>query len=335
MNKHSGWISVVLLAASSTFADTVIFKSGDKLTGKVVNMADGKMTFASTVAGEITLDMTEIQTFSTDEAITFEKADGSRVETQAVAAETAGTVALKTDNSSIAVADIAKINPTAPKWSGAVVAGAALARGNTKSDSFTVGANAQKRRENDRTTLGAGYRHDKQTNQDTGVKTTTTDNWFLRGKYDYFMNEKLYLYANALYEKDKVANLDMRFAPGAGFGYQWIEKADLNFFTEGGPSLVYERFTDPDESQSYMAVRLAYHLDKTLYKNVKAFHNVEYLPSTERTDVFLVNADAGVQTKLVGSWILEAKAELQHNSQPAADRDKSDYRYILGLGWTF
>jgi len=335
VNKYYGWITLSLLVTSSLFADVVMFKSGDKLTGKVVKMADAKITFDSTVAGELTLNMADIRTFSTDEAITVEKADGSRVESQATAAAEAGTVALKADNTAMAVADIAKINPARPKWSGAVVAGATLARGNTKSDSFSLNANAQIRRENDRTSLGAGYRNDKQTDQNTGVESTTTDNWFLRGKYDYFLSEKLYLYANALYEKDSVANLDMRFAPGAGFGYQWIETTDLNFFTEGGPSWVYERYTDPDTSDSYMAIRLAYHLDKVLYKNVKAFHNVEYLPSTERADTFLVNADAGLQTKLIGSWIMEAKAELQHNSQPADGRDKSDYRYILGLGWTF
>ncbi|MDA3926554.1 MAG: DUF481 domain-containing protein [Kiritimatiellae bacterium] len=334
MNTYYRWITISLLAAASTFGDVVIFKSGDKLTGKVVQMADGKMTFDSAAAGKISLNMDDIQTFSTDESITIEMADGAQLQLQAIAGEP-GKVVSKTDETSMVITDIAEINPAKPKWSGAVVAGATLARGNTKSDSFSVDANAQKRRENDRISLAAGYRQEKQTDQNTGLKSTTTDNWFLRGKYDYFMNEKLYLYVNALYEKDKVANLDMRFAPGAGFGYQWIEKTDVNFFTEGGPSWVYERFTDPDESQSYMAIRLAYHLDKVLYKNVKAFHNVEYLPSAESVDTFLVNADAGIQIKLVSSWIMEAKAEMQHNSQPADDREKSDYRYILGLGWTF
>ena len=334
MNKYYKWITLSLLTASSLFADVVIFKSGDKLTGKVMQMADGKMDFDSTVAGEITLNMVDIQTFSTDEPITVEKSDGVQIQLKAATGE-AGKLSYKEGATSIAIADIAEINPEKPRWKGSVTAGATFARGNTHSDTASADAEAQLRREGDRFSVSAGYRFDKKRDQSTGQDDTTEDKWFIRGKYDYFLNEKLYLYVNSFYEKDRISNLDMRFSVGSGAGYQWIERDDLNFNTEGGPSWVYERYTDPDQSESQIAIRLAYHLDKTLYEKVKAFHNVTFLPSTERSDIYLVYADAGLQTKLIGSWIMELKAELEHDSQPAKDQDKSDYRYILGVGVTF
>lgn len=183
--------------------------------------------------------------------------------------------------------------------------------------------------------LGAGYRFDEQRDKSTGQDNKTQDRWFLKGKYDYFVSDKTYLYGNVMYEKDKINHLDMRLTPGVGAGYQWIEGADLNFNTEAGFTYVYEEYTDPDNTSEHMAGRLAYHLDKQLNAYVKAFHNVEYLPSLERTDDYLVHADAGIQTKLVGSWVVEAKAALDHNAKPAAGREKTDYRYVLGLGLTF
>ncbi len=334
MNKYCGWITVGMLAAASLFGDVVIFKSGDKLTGTVKKVSGGKMTFDSKIAGKLSLNMDDIQTFSTDETIMIEKPDGTRVETAIVAAKE-GTITLATSDTALPLTDITKVNPEAPQWKGSLIAGATFARGNTHSDTVSIDGDAGLRRADDRFSLGAGYRFDKQRNKSTGKDNTTEDKWFINGQYDYFMSKKLYAYGAASYEQDHIANLDMRFSPGAGLGYQWIEEDGLNFNTEAGLNYMHEEYSDPSETRNHMAIRLAYHLDKQLWENVRAFHNVRYLPSTERSDIFLVNADLGVQTKLVGNWIMEAKAEMEHNSKPAASRDKSDYRYVLGLGYAF
>ncbi|MDD2598596.1 MAG: DUF481 domain-containing protein [Kiritimatiellae bacterium] len=334
MNRHYGLTTAILVAASTLCADVVVFKSGDKLTGKVISVADGKMTFNSAAAGKLTLKMEDIQTFATDEPITIKSPDGTLTQSATTAAEEAGRVTL-TDGSSILLTEMAAVNPKTPKWTGSVVAGATFNRGNTHSDSASIDADAQLRRKDDRILLGAGYRYDKQRNKSTGKDNTTDDNWFLKGQYDYFVGEKSYLYGNVLYEKDRISHLDMRLTPGVGYGYQWIERADLNFSTEAGFTYVYAEYTDPDDTREHMSSRLAYHVDKTLNEYVKAFHNVEYLPSLERSDYYLVDADIGIRTKLTGNWIVEAKASLEHDAKPATGRDKTDYRYVLGLGLTF
>jgi putative salt-induced outer membrane protein len=334
MNRTHLTAALALLTVSSLCADVVVFKSGDRLTGTVTSVKEGKMLFDSTAAGKLTLSMEDIQTFSTDAPVVIEKPDGTRIETQAAAGE-AGRIILAADNTALPLESIAVINPEKPRWKGKITAGAALARGNTHSDTASVAAEASLRRENDRTSLAAGYLFDRNRDQTTGQDDTTKDKWFVSGKYDYFLSKKLYLHGGALYEKDRIANLEMRFSPGGGLGYQWIERDDLNFNTEAGANWVHEEYSDPDDTRDHLAIRLAYHLDKTLWDDVKAFHNVTYLPSTERSDIFLIYADAGLQTKIIGSWIMEAKAELQHNSKPAPGLDKSDYRYILGLGYAF
>ncbi len=64
-------VMLVLLGvfAQSMYADELIFKNGDRLTGKINHALEGKLVFKSDVAGKITVDMSNIQTFSTDEAI--------------------------------------------------------------------------------------------------------------------------------------------------------------------------------------------------------------------------------------------------------------------------
>lgn len=334
MNK--AWVLTAagcVCMAVAAFGDEVQFKSGDRLTGTVKSLAGGKMLFDSKVAGPLTLNMADIKTFSTDAPIEIALADGSTLN-QKISAAADGSVAADAGKT-LPLADIAKINPDKPKWAGVVSAGATFVRGNTKSDTASIGVEATHRTESDRISLGAGYYTAKQRDTSTHSDSTIADNWFLKGQYDYFVSKRLYAYGNLRYEKDRIAYLDMRLTPGVGFGYQWIERADLNISTEAGANWVYEKYADPDETRTYMAGRLAYHVDKSFNAKVKSFHNLEYIPSFEDIGTFLVNSDIGLRAAMTARLSFEAKAQLVYNSQPSSDRDKKDLRYILGVGWTF
>ena len=320
----------VLISAS---ADEVLFTSGDRLTGTVTSLADGKMIFDSKVAGPLTLNMADIKTFSTDAPIEIALTDGTAIN-QKISAAADGKIALGAGRT-LPFADIDKLNPEKTKWTGIVSAGATFVRGNTKSDTASVGIEAARRTDNDRISIGAGYFTAKQRDNTTRDNSTIADNWFAKGQYDRFVSKQLYVYGNVRYEKDRIADLDMRLTPGIGLGYQWIERDDLNISTEAGGNWVYEKYTEPDETRTYMAGRLAYHVDKSFNDNVKAFHNLEYIPSFERADTFLVNTDIGLRAAMTARLSLEVKAQLAYNSQPSDNREKKDLRYILGVGWTF
>ncbi|MDD4103341.1 MAG: hypothetical protein PHU80_12025, partial [Kiritimatiellae bacterium] len=67
-------VSAIMTAFTfGAFGDEVIFKSGDRLTGTVKSVADGKMLFDSKVAGALTLKTEEIETFSTEAPIEIVK----------------------------------------------------------------------------------------------------------------------------------------------------------------------------------------------------------------------------------------------------------------------
>ena len=46
-----------------------------------------------------------------------------------------------------------------------------------------------------------------------------------------------------------------------------------------------------------------------------------------------VKTDVGLSTKIIMDFDLLAKIEWDYDSQPSADRKKSDLRYIVGLGY--
>ena len=327
-------LGIVSLAS----ADEIVFTNGDHLTGKIEKLEGGKLTIQSSVAGTVTADLKDIRTFSTDAPIEVHLKDGTVIH-QKIAAGADGQFAVEQGGAiqpqAFAVGEIKAINPPKAKWTGSVSAGALLTRGNSYSDNFTLSLDAIRRTDDDRITASAGYFYGKQQDKTTGNKSTSTDNWFAAGKYDYFFTPKFYGYGNARLERDRIADLDLRFIPGAGVGYQWIESPKQNFSTEAGLSWVYESFTNPDRTDDFLAARLAYHYDLKINDKVKVFHDLEVFPSLEDVSQFLVNAQAGLRATLTKQFFTEFKIVYLYNSDPAPTASRNDLRYVLGVGWTF
>jgi putative salt-induced outer membrane protein YdiY len=330
-------LAVSFALAGRATADEILFLNGDRLTGKIVSADGGKLTVKTETAGDITVDLAKVKTFSTDEPIviktgdtTFKSkvtggADGT-VQVVPVAGGSPQVIALK---------DVAKINPPPVKWTGSVVANGLITTGNSETENLGFSLGAVRRSEIDRITLGAAYYYGRQLNKDTDQKETTINNWFMLGKYDYFLTKQLYLYGLARVEQDEIADLDLRLTIGGGAGYQWFETPTFNLSTEAGLAWVYEDFGKAG-TDDHMAARLAYHVDWTPYKTIKLFHNLEWLPNvTDWFGDYNLNTDVGLRATVYEGFFAEAKIELRYDSIPAPGAQKEDVRYLLGVGWSF
>jgi putative salt-induced outer membrane protein YdiY len=329
-------LPMLLASAGLAAADEILFNNGDRLTGTVLSAEGGKLTVKTAVAGEITVDLKDVKTFTTDAPIEVRTKDGEVINARARASEVPGSVTVEHEPpaADVPLADVKYVNFN-QSWTGSVVAGGLFARGNTYADQANVSFEAVRRTIDDRLTFNGAYNFGRQEDDDTGDKETSVDNWFVAGKYDYFFTEKFYGYGSLRYEKDRIADLDRRFIPSVGVGYLWFDEADFKFDTEGGVAYVHEKFDDGDTNDS-MSLRLAYHLKKDLWDDkVQLFHNLEYFPSLERLDDYLVLTDAGVRTALTERMFAEYKIEWRHDATPAEGKGRNDYRHVVGVGWKF
>jgi putative salt-induced outer membrane protein YdiY len=314
-------------------ADEVLFNNGDKLTGTVLSADGGKLKIKTAVAGEVTVDLKDVKSVSTDAPVQVRLKDKTIIHSKLAPATQPQTVVA--EGKTIGFDDFKRIN-TKQTWSGSVLVNGSLARGNTHTEDLGVAANATLRRDDewhdDRFSLGAAYNYGNQTVN--GVHTTSADNWFALAKYDKFFTDKWYGYGLMRYDHDRLAFLNYRLSPGVGVGYQWFESADFNLSTEAGVSYVYEDYSN-DGQEDRVALRLAYHIDKKLNESVSVFHNLEWLPAFNDPGDYNLNADAGVKAKLTGSMFSEFKVVYQRDSTPAPGAEKNDIRFLLGVGWQF
>lgn len=263
---------IAVLMTSPLFGDEVIFKNGDRLTGVIKTADSGKLTIKTAVAGEVTVNMSDVKTFSTDQPITLKLNDGTTVQQKVTAGQQPEQVMAGTQ--AVPLANVKVINPPPQQWTGSIVVNGNMARGNTHSENIGMEANAQLRRKSetvdDRFTLAGDYNYGNNTSG--GSQTTTTDNWFALGKYDRYFTEKWYGYGQVRYDHDRLADLNYRIAPGAGVGYQWYEQPDFHLSTEAGGSQIFEDYSTTGQDE-YFALRFAYHVDKQINDKVSVFHD--------------------------------------------------------------
>ncbi len=326
---------VATFLASSALSDEVVFKNGDKLTGKIESMEGGKLILTSKVAGKITVDIKDISTFSSTSPIALKMDDGTIIH-QPIIAGPPGQVALAPGGpiapQNIPLSHVKYVN-FKDDWTGALVAGGSLIRGNTDSDSLNFGAHGVRRGERDRITLDAGYLYAR-TRISTGQKEETANDWWIGGQYDYFFTQKFYGYGNAKVERDIIAGISLRLTPGGGIGYQWFDRPDFHLKTEAGISWLYRDYSH-DGSDETVAARLAYHVDKKLSPQFSIFHDFEYFPGLENLNNYYFDTDLGVRADITPRFFTEAKVLYKYDARPAPGKGSNDQQFLLGVGWNF
>lgn len=327
---------------SPAFGDVMLLTNGDRLTGKIKQLTDGKLVFESDVGGELNIDLSKIRTFSSDVPIEVHFSDGTVIKQAMVSGAAPGRIGIRATGTLAAqefdLTKITSINPPAkptPKWHGAVSAGFSATQGNTSTERENVSVDVSRRSENDRITVKADYALGKQEDPDTGEEKTTEDWWRTRLKYDYFVSKKLYVYGDSRYEKDSVAELDRRMVVGGGGGYQWIESEDMNFSTEAGLASLYERFDNQTGSNTEVSVQLGYHFDKKLYKALTFINDLTYYPSIGDFGDYYLTSTAELRASFLKSMFANFKVIFDYDATPAEGAGKTDVKYILGVGWSF
>jgi putative salt-induced outer membrane protein YdiY len=329
---------IVTLLASlrpvPAIADEIRLKNGDPLRGKIVLMKDNQLILKTSFAGEISIKWEEIAQIQTDMPIQVVLSDGTSTLGIAVPTET-GKIKIKAakilDLVSFDLADVQSINPK-PKpvvqLKGRINVGARKTQGNTDTENFHLDGELIARTTKSRFTIGAEADQSK----DRGVETVNSVIGYM--KYDYFVTEKWFLNSNALFEKDKFQDLNLRTSLGLGIGYQFWETQPLNLLVEAGLNYVNEDYIESEDKQ-YPAGRWSVNFDKYLIEELVQFFLFNGgLIGLEDTDDVLIKTRTGFRFPH-----RQFNATLQFNydwdNTPAEGRSKTDKAFILSLGYSW
>lgn len=234
--------------------------------------------------------------------------------------------------SSALAQDPAAVKPE-PKWTGSVTAGAIVTTGNSETRNANATADAEYRREKDRITLGflTTYAEEKNTSPDWTLTDRRTS---AKAKYDYFLSEKTYAFAQTSADKDRQASLDLRWTAGVGAGRQFLEDEKWKLSAEAGLTYFNESFnTGVDDD--YMAARAAYNVEWHASEKWVLGQTTDIFPSLEDSEDVYVKADTRAKVTLTESMFGQLQWIVDYDNTPAAGKDRVDHRVLVSVGWKF
>ncbi len=169
---------------------------------------------------------------------------------------------------------------------------------------------------------------------DSGEKQTNVDYSFVSGEYKNIVSEKLYLGLGTDFMRNEISDVKYRVLANPRVGY-FIFKEDKvgSLDVYAGPSYLWEEVAD--ETDDYLAPRLGNRFEYQLTETAKVFETLDVILSAESSDNYLVQGEAGIETKITDMLKLVFKVRTIYDNQPALGNDKNDLALLTGLGIDF
>lgn len=327
---------MLALPAGPLRADEVYLKNGDRLSGKIVSLGEQKLMLETEFAGKLAIDWAHVDRISTEEPLTVVLENGAILRGIVKSSDVSGRLVMARESTAepepVELAQVKAINPPeepAVKLNGRVNVGLNKASGNTDTEYGHADAELILRTASHRVTLGGDYNRASEDNR------KTVDNAAGRMKHDYFLTRQIYWYLNGLLERDDLKDINLRTTAGPGLGYQIFEGELMNLSVEAGPSYVYTNYNHGGSDDS-VSGRWAVKFDRFFFEKLFQYYftNEGYISASDAEDVFMFTR-TGLRFPVHGGFLLNVGWEWDWDNTPAADADKSDYRYILSIGYGF
>jgi putative salt-induced outer membrane protein len=220
----------------------------------------------------------------------------------------------------------------APVWDTSAGLGANLSRGNTESTLLDGSIVSETKQGQNEARLGIEANYgETETVQTNGTKKmdSNVQNARAFAEYRRLWSDRDYGYLNGELRNDEIAEIDHRLMVGPGVGRYFVSDEKQKLSGETGVVYIQEKVAG--EEDDTMALRLAQRYSVKISDNGKVYESVEYLPSLEGFDDYLLNAEVGVEAMMNSRMGLRLAIQDKYDSTPAPNKKDNDLTLIGGL----
>ncbi|HSR67583.1 MAG TPA: DUF481 domain-containing protein [Acidobacteriota bacterium] len=336
MRRTLFFISTFWFFSAWAWADQVVLKNQDRLTGTVASLKDGKLMFTTSYAGEVAISWAEVASLQTDQPQEIVLSDGRETTASVAPAGEEGLARLQVPSRTdqVALADIVSIGIESPepptwweRWDGTANFGFDLSRGNTDRENLSLSFRPRRQGEDYR--LQAAYQLDF--SMETGVEDNRIQDGSAR--YDRFLGEKFFYYFLGGFTTNQRQELDLRTREGAGFGYEFSRgAASLSVF--GGLTAVQEKFEGLQRSNDLQGLA-GIEMASPVLGGGEVATKFEYEPRLTDSGRYLMRWIAQLNYPLFRGLTVGTELFDYFDSDPSSGNERNDFGLNIVFGWKF
>lgn len=331
---------LLFTALSSTlWADRLLMKNGDVITGKITQVQDNDVTIKPVYTQKLVVKRDAVSSIVTDQPLEVEMLDGRKINARFAGVEEGNQVLVVEEGvstidiegvSTIGIDAVYKAAPPKKFYKRESHADALVTinEGNTQSRTSLFNIDTRLRLGDHRQYAKFTLRRDE-----NNGKSTKKQNLFTY-EYDWLFRRNWYLAATAHYERDPIRDLNHRFTFGSLLGHDFIDSSNQFLTIKAGAGYTDENLGDAPNSGLVGLWELEYrykfgrsrmeflHEHAITYQNYGANNMITRSNTSLRLDVF---------------WDIYATASYRFNyeSEPAPGRFSKDSTLAFGLGAKF
>ncbi len=197
--------------------------------------------------------------------------------------------------------------------------------GNSNQDSYNFATRNSYKWTKNTLTLNGDYSYGKSDG------TVDVDNWSATLRFDHDLSAKLDIFAADYYESDRFKGFWSRNNYDLGLKYKFYDEDKFKFFIEVG-----YRYTEvnkvQDEPNTYeQKLRFYTELEKDLKEGISARFWLEYIPSLERSDNYIVKMEPSIRMLINKTFSLKSGILWEYENLPLDGKDQHDYKITTSL----
>jgi putative salt-induced outer membrane protein YdiY len=347
------WLVLLLSSSSLLFADQVVLKNGDRLTGTITK-SDGKTLIIKTeFAGDVTVQWPAVQEITSTQPLHVATQDGKTVVGSVTTTD--GTLAVNTPASG--TVDVAKANVTALRsdseqvayektlhpelwqgWTAGANVGFALTRGNSETKNLAIAFTGDRKTSHDEIAL---YTNTVYATNDvsTAVPHVTANATQGGARYDRNFTKVLFGFVGADFQTDALQMLNLRSVLGGGIGFHVINNSRTTLDVLTGVNYTRENYVGL--SRNFAALTLGEELMHKLGASTVLSEKLYFFPDMSQTGNYRAAFNFGTITK-ISKWLgwQNAFGDIYVTNPPADPTTglrpkQNDLQLTTGLNFTF
>jgi putative salt-induced outer membrane protein YdiY len=309
------------------FADEVVLKNGDRLSGKVVDQNDERIVIETAYAGEVKIAAGFIEKVVREEAANLQVVPVAQ-KTAAPEKEDAKPATAPKPTARLIGGHFLGL---AEGWKGDASVGFSYTSGNSQNTTMTTALRAVKTGGIDNLTVYVRSLWNK--NRRLETNTTTSNAYWGGARYDRNFDGKLFGFGSYDFESDRPKQLNFRSVAGAGLGDHVIknDKTELDVLVGGAWNRTWQAGSNTDTPEVIAGNSLKHRFNDRLrvQNNFTFYQNV-----TDRTEYrYILDTTFSIDvTKKIGWFVTLGN---RFNNDPIGTAEKNDFLFTTGIKWNY